>query len=62
VKLAGLARAGELTPIYVPDVNDEAMRDLVRAREDAVIMQRQARQRLSALLLRNDIRYTGRTA
>lgn len=35
VKLAGLARAGELTPIYVPDVRDEAMRDLVRSREDA---------------------------
>ena len=62
VKLAGLARAGELTPIYVPDVVDEAMRDLVRAREDAVVMQRQARQRLAALLLRNDVRYTGKTA
>ncbi len=62
VKLAGLARAGELTPIYVPDVADEAMRDLVRAREDAVVMQRQARQRLAALLLRNDVRYAGKTA
>ena len=62
VKLAGLARAGELTPIYVPDVSDEAMRDLVRAREDAVVMQRQARQRLAALLLRNDVRYGGKTA
>ena len=31
LKLAGLARAGELTPIYVPDVRDEAMRDLVRS-------------------------------
>jgi transposase len=38
------------------------MRDLVRAREDAVIVQRQGRQRLSALLLRNDIRYAGKTA
>lgn len=36
LKLAGLARAGELTPIYVPNVQDEAMRDLVRTREDAV--------------------------
>ena len=61
-KLAGLARAGELTPIYVPDVRDEAMRDLVRTREDAVVMQRQARQRLAALLLRNDVRYAGKTA
>ena len=61
LKLARLARAGELTPIHVPDAADEAMRDLVRAREDAVIMQRQARQRLGALLLRNDIRYNGKT-
>lgn len=62
MKLAGLARAGELEAIYVPDMVDEAMRDLVRAREDAVAMQRQARQRLGALLLRNDIRYGGKTA
>jgi transposase len=38
------------------------MRDLVRAREDAVCMQRQARQRLQALLLRNEIRYVGKSA
>src|ERR1700726_2930510 len=61
LKLAGLARAGELTPIYVPDVRDEAMHDLVHTREDAVVMQRQARQRL-AVLLRNDLRYAGKTA
>jgi len=60
--LARLARAGELAPIYVPDAKDEAIRDLVRAREDAVCMQRQARQRLQALLLRNEIRYVGRSA
>ena len=62
LKLAGLARAVELTPIYVPDAADEAMRDLVRAREDAVNVQRQVRHRLSALLLRNDIRYAGKCA
>jgi transposase len=61
MKLARLARAGELEPIYVPNAADEAMRDLVRAREDAVCMQRQARQRLQALLLRNEIRYAGKT-
>ena len=38
------------------------MRDLVRGREDAMVMQRQARQRLSALLVRNDVRYPGKTA
>jgi transposase len=62
MKLARLARAGELEPIYVPDALDEAVRDLVRAREDAVSMQRQARQRLQALLLRNEIRYVGRSS
>jgi transposase len=62
MKLARLARAGELEPIYVPDEKDEAMRDLVRAREDAICMQRQARQRLQALLLRNEIRYVGRSS
>jgi len=60
--LARLARAGELEPIYVPDARDEALRDLVRAREDAVSMQRQARQRLQALLLRNEIRYVGKSS
>jgi len=62
LKLCRLARAGELTPIHVPDETDEAVRDLVRAREDAVIVQRQVRQRLGALLLRNDIRYSRKTA
>jgi transposase len=62
MKLARLARAGELEPSYVPDARDEAIRDLVRTREDAVSMQRQARQRLQALLLRNEIRYVGRSS
>jgi transposase len=62
LNLARLARAGELEPIYVPDAHDEAVRDLVRSREDCVCMQRQARQRLQALLLRNDVRYAGKTA
>jgi transposase len=50
--LARLHRAGELTAIAVPDPEDEALRDLVRAREDAVHDQRQVRQRLQAFLLR----------
>jgi len=62
LQLARLARAAELEPIYVPDRRDEAIRDLVRTREDAVAMQRQARQRLQALLLRNEIRYVGRSS
>ena len=62
LNLAELACAGRLTPIYVPDERDEAIRDLVRAREDVVCVQRQARQRLQALLLRHEIRYAGKTA
>lgn len=56
-RLASLARAGELEAIHVPDIRDEAIRDLVRGRDDAVIAQRRVRQQLKALLLRNDIRY-----
>lgn len=62
VKLARQARAGESTAIYVPEAVDEALRHLVRAREDAVAMQRQARHRLQGLLLRHDIRYVSQTA
>ena len=62
LKLCRLARAGELSSIHVPDATDEAMRDLVRTREDAVSMLPQARQRLGALLLRNNIRYNKKTA
>ena len=61
-RLASLARAGELEAIHVPDIRDEAIRDLVRGRDDAVIAQRRARQQLKTLLLRNDIRYVGKTS
>jgi transposase len=60
VTLARLARSGDLTPVYVPAVPDEAIRDLARAREDALGDLNAARFRLKALLLRNDIRYVGR--
>ena len=62
IMLARLARAGELTPVRVPDAADEAVRDLVRAREDAVRECRNARHRLKALLLRNGITYAGKSA
>ena len=61
-KIARMARAGELEPIYVPAEIDEAVRDLVRTRDDAIIAQRRARQQLQALLLRNEIRYVGKCA
>ena len=58
--LARLHRAGELRAIYVPDDTDEAMRDLVRARADAVTVSIQAKYRLKAFLLRQGRRYPGR--
>jgi transposase len=58
--LARLHRAGELTAIYIPTADDEALRDLVRAREDAVGLGTQAKHRLKALLLRQGRRYPGR--
>ncbi len=39
LRLAQLYRAGDLTPVYVPDVDDEAIRDLSRTREDAMLDQ-----------------------
>jgi transposase len=53
VKLARLHRAGELTPVWVPDQKHEAIRDLVRARFAAARELRRARQQLSSFLLRN---------
>lgn len=53
VKLARSYRAGDLTPVWVPDADHEALRDLVRAREDARQDQHRARQRLSKFLLRH---------
>src|ERR1700719_2301831 len=55
--LAKLHRAGELTAVWVPDPQHEAMRDLVRARLDAVHALRRARQQLSGFLLRQGCHY-----
>jgi transposase len=59
--LARLHRAGELTAVWVPDPAHEALRDLVRARLDAVRALRRARQQLSGFLLRQGCHY-GRPA
>src|SRR5262252_11093260 len=53
-------RSGDLTPVYGPAVQDEAIRDLSRAREDTLHDLKTAKFRLKAFLLRHDIRYTGR--
>jgi transposase len=59
-QLARLMRSGDLPPVYVPAVEDEAIRDLSRAREDAIRDLKAAKSRLKAFLLRQDLRYEGR--
>ena len=56
-RLARLLRLGEITPIRVPEPEEEAARDLVRAREDARGDLMRARHRLSKLLLRHGLVY-----
>ena len=58
--LARLARSGDLTTVSVPTVEDDAIRDLTRAREDAISDLKDAKFRLKAFLLRHAIRYVGR--
>jgi transposase len=62
VTLARLSRAGELTAVWVPDKEQEAVRDLTRAREDMKVMEHHARQQLGAFLLRHGKRYPGKSA
>jgi transposase len=61
-QLARLFRAGELTGIYVPDAQDEAIRDLIRARYQVQRQRHRARQQLKMFLLRQNIHYTGTAA
>jgi transposase len=58
-RLARLLRLGEITPVRVPEPEEEAARDLVRAREDARGDLMRARHRLSKLLLRHGAVYDG---
>jgi transposase len=60
VQLARLLRSGDLTPVYIPTVEDEAIRDRSRARADTLHDLKTAKFRLKAFVLRHDIRYTGR--
>jgi transposase len=62
VQLAECSRAGQLRAVWVPDPEDEAMRDLTRAREDAVEARLQTRQQLKSFLLRHGIRSPYKTA
>jgi transposase len=60
VQLARLLRSGALSPVSSPSVEDEAIRDVVRARADVLKDLKAAKVRLKAFLLRQDMRYEGR--
>jgi transposase len=62
VHLARLLRLDEVTSVAIPTLEQEAARDLVRAREDCRGDMMRARHRLSKLLLRHGIVYYGGTA
>lgn len=61
-KLARHHRSGDLTAVHIPPCHDEAVRDLGRARTDASEARRKCKQQLSMFLLRNGVRYTGKSA
>ena len=60
IQLAKLLRAGELTPVWVPDETHEAVRELVRSRDAAVDDLRRKRQSISSLMLRYGRAYPGK--
>jgi transposase len=60
IQRARLRRSGELTPVDGPTVEDEAIRALTRAREEAIRDLKAAKSRLQAFLWRQALRYEGR--
>ncbi len=60
VELARLLRSGDLTGVYVPSVEDEAIRDVSRARDATRVTLKAAKLRLKSFLLRLGINYVGR--
>ena len=60
VEFARLLRSGDLTRVYVPTIDDEAIRDLCRARDAARLTLKNAKLRLKAFLLRLGLHYVGR--
>ena len=57
VKLAQHLRSGDLTAVWVPDLEQEAMRDLTRARADMKAQELKARQQVNAFVLRHGHRW-----
>lgn len=62
LRLASFLRAGMLVAVTPPSRETEALRDALRAREDVVYAQRRARQQLSGFLLRQDRKWSKKTA
>lgn len=60
VELARLLRSGDLTGVYVPSVEDEAIRDVCRARDATRVTLKAAKLRLKSFLLRLGMHYVGR--
>src|SRR5262245_23859418 len=60
VDIARLLRSGDLSGIHVPTVEDEAIRDLCRARDAACVTLKAAKFRLKSFLLRQGLNYVGR--
>lgn len=60
VDLARLLRSGDLVSVWVPRVEDEAIRDVCRARDAARVTLKAAKLRLKSFLLRLGLQYTGR--
>jgi len=60
IKIAKEFRNGDITPVRIPPVLDEAVRDVSRCRTDAVDDHKRAKQRLKSFLLRNGVRYKGK--
>ncbi|MBF0383775.1 MAG: IS110 family transposase [Magnetococcales bacterium] len=59
IGLARMFRIGDQTSVWVPEKDQEAMRDLTRVREDVKSVETHARQRLSSFLLRHSKRFPG---
>lgn len=60
MEIARLLRSGDLAPVYVPTIDDEAIRDLCRARDATRVTLKAAKLRLKSFLLRLGLHYTGR--
>src|SRR2546425_11740033 len=61
IRLARFLRSNDLSGIYVPDEKTEALRELTRAREDALKVQQSLRSQLRNFLVRHGRHYTGKT-